>query len=148
LQRQPRFKRLRVLAQDNGAYRKQGQVWLRAITWALFARQHPVPRWRCSPRPAWHWPIRLKVAQNAYGALDALMAGISGLSRPPAWVFFVWDLPLDQGLQAGAPTVVLIGCRTRATWVPSAQRRSHGLRRLRSKASAAALVTQSVAGGM
>jgi len=105
----PLLKRLRVLAQDNAAYRKQGQVWLEGdhLCRALLARGHrPVTAvfsetfWRQAPHD-----LR-DAADHIVTVPDALMAGISGLESP-AGVGFVWELPKATALQSGAPAVVL-----------------------------------------
>jgi TrmH family RNA methyltransferase len=105
----PRLKRLRLLAQDSTAYRKQGQVWLEGdhLCRALLARGH---------RPATavftdsFWPQAPHDLQDAADHIvtvpDALMAGISGLESP-AGVGFVWDLPVANALLAGQGAVVL-----------------------------------------
>lgn len=105
----PLLKRLRVLAQDSTAYRKQGQVWLEGdhLCRALLARGH---------RPATavftesYWPQAPQELRGATDRIftvpDTLMAGISGLESP-AGVGFVWDLPAAPGVQAGQGAVVL-----------------------------------------
>lgn len=105
----PLLKRLRLLAQDSTAYRKQGQVWLEGdhLCRALLARGH---------RPATavftesYWPqapqALREATQHIVTVPDALMASISGLESP-AGVGFVWDLPVTPGLQAGQGAVVL-----------------------------------------
>ncbi len=105
----PLLKRLRLLAQDSTAYRKQGQVWLEGdhLCRALLARGH---------RPATvvftesFWPQAPHDLRDAADHIvtvpDALMAGISGLESP-AGVGFVWDLPVATGLLAGQAAVVL-----------------------------------------
>jgi TrmH family RNA methyltransferase len=105
----PLLKRLRVLAQDSTAYRKQGQVWLEGdhLCRALLARGH---------RPATavfsdsFWPqaphdLR-DAADHIFTVPDGLMAGISGLESP-AGVGFVWDLPVAAALRPGQAAVVL-----------------------------------------
>jgi RNA methyltransferase, TrmH family len=105
----PLLKRLRLLAQDNAAYRKQGQVWLEGdhLCRALLARQH-LPAIALFAESAWASadPAWKRVAPKIHTVPDALMAGISGLESP-AGMGFVWDLPQDQGLKPGVPTVVL-----------------------------------------
>ncbi len=105
----PLLKRLRLLAQDSTAYRKQGQVWLEGdhLCRALLARGH---------RPATavftdsFWPQAPHDLRDAADHIvtvpDALMAGISGLESP-AGVGFVWDLPVATSLRAGQGAVVL-----------------------------------------
>lgn len=105
----PLLKRLRLLAQDNAAYRKQGQVWLEGdhLCRALMARQH-APSIALFAASAWaSADAALKyAAPKIHTVPDALMAGISGLESP-AGMGFVWDLPVDQVLRPGVPTVVL-----------------------------------------
>ena len=105
----PLLKRLRLLAQDNAAYRKQGQVWLEGdhLCRALMARQH-APSIALFAASAWaSADAALKyAAPKIHTVPDALMAGISGLESP-AGMGFVWDLPVDQVLKPGVPTVVL-----------------------------------------
>lgn len=102
-------KDLRRLAQDNGAYRKQGRVWVEGdhLCRAALAR---------GLKPALavfsesFWPLEL--ADQALAAIksivieDGLMASISGLESP-APLAFVLDLPVAPALDAHAPTVVL-----------------------------------------
>lgn len=105
----PLLKRLRLLAQDSTAYRKQGQVWLEGdhLCRALLAR---------GLRPAvavftdrfWDQAggeLR-QAAEKTHTVSDALMAGISGLESH-AGVGFLWDLPQVSAPQPGLPTVVL-----------------------------------------
>ena len=105
----PLLKRLRLLVQDNAAYRKQGQVWLEGdhLCRALMARQH-APSIALFAASAWaSADAALKyAAPKIHTVPDALMAGISGLESP-AGMGFVWDLPVDQVLKPGVPTVVL-----------------------------------------
>lgn len=105
----PLLKRLRLLAQDGTAYRKQGQVWLEGdhLCRALLARgQRPATAvfsesfWAQAPHD-----LR-DAADHVVIVPDALMAGISGLESP-AGVGFVWVLPDTSKVQSGVPTVVL-----------------------------------------
>ncbi|MCV0438843.1 MAG: RNA methyltransferase [Hydrogenophaga sp.] len=105
----PLLKRLRLLAYDSTAYRKQGQVWLEGdhLCRALLARGHrPVTAVFSES----FWPIAphdlRDAADHVVTVSAALMAGISGLESP-AGVGFVWDLPGAVAMQAGTPTVVL-----------------------------------------
>ena len=105
----PLLKRIRILAQDSTAYRKQGQIWLEGdhLCRALLARKK---------RPATavftdsYWteaPHDLRdAADRIITVPDALMAGLSGLESPSG-VGFVWDLPVEDIPMAGKPTVVL-----------------------------------------
>lgn len=105
----PLLKRLRVLAQDNAAYRKQGQVWLEGdhLCRALLARGN---RPTTAVFSETFWPLAPHDLRDAADHIvtvpDALMAGISGLESP-AGVGFVWDLPRAAALQGGAAAVVL-----------------------------------------
>lgn len=105
----PLLKRLRLLAQDSNAYRKQGQVWLEGdhLCRALLARGHR-PLTAVFTERGW---------ASASGALreaapqrvivpQALMAGISGLESP-AGMGFVWALPAGVALRPGISAVVL-----------------------------------------
>jgi len=105
----PLLKRLRVLAQDNTAYRKAGQIWVEGdhLCQALLARGgRPLQavftdagweRASTTLRQACDHPVLLS---------PPLMAGISGLESP-ADMGFVVALPEAGPLTADAPTVVL-----------------------------------------
>ena len=105
----PLLKRLRLLAQDSTAYRKQGQVWLEGdhLCRALLARGRRPSTAVFTER---FWPQAPHDLRDAADHIvtvpDALMAGISGLESPSG-VGFVWDLPVTAGLQAGLAAVVL-----------------------------------------
>ncbi|MDO9252669.1 MAG: RNA methyltransferase [Hydrogenophaga sp.] len=105
----PLLKRVRLLAQDSTAYRKQGQVWLEGdhLCRALLARGHR-PATAVFSETFWpQAPHDLRdAADHIVTVPDALMAGISGLESP-AGVGFVWDLPKAAALQVGAAAVVL-----------------------------------------
>ena len=105
----PLLKRLRLLAQDSTAYRKQGQVWLEGdhLCRALLARGRR-PATAVFTESFWpQAPHDLRdAADHIVTVPDALMAGISGLESP-AGVGFVWDLPVATALKPGAGTVVL-----------------------------------------
>ena len=105
----PLLKRLRLLAQDSTAYRKQGQIWLEGdhLCRALLARQRR-PATAVFSESFWpQAPHDLRdAADHIVTVPDALMAGISGLESP-AGVGFVCDLPEVAGLQAGSAAVVL-----------------------------------------
>lgn len=105
----PLLKRLRLLAQDSTAYRKQGQIWLEGdhLCRALLARRRR-PATAVFTESFWpQAPHDLRdAADHIVTVPDALMAGISGLESP-AGVGFVWDLPEVVGLQAGGAAVVL-----------------------------------------
>ncbi|MGJ7496114.1 TrmH family RNA methyltransferase [Variovorax sp. RT4R15] len=105
----PLLKDLRKLAQDPGAYRRLGRLWLEGdhLCRAALAR---------GVRPAIavfsesFWPAApLEMAQAADKKIviaDALLAAVSGLESP-APMGFVLDLPGRPDLLPDAPTVVL-----------------------------------------
>lgn len=105
----PLLKELRKLAQDPGAYRKLGKVWLEGDHLCRAARQRGV-------RPAIavftesFWPQAqfewTDAADRTLIVADALLAGVSGLESP-APMGFVMHLPMRPELVADAPTVVL-----------------------------------------
>lgn len=105
----PLLKDLRKLAQDPGAYRKLGRVWLegdhlcraalvRGVRPALavFAESF----W---PQAQFEWA---DAAEKTVVVADALLAAASGLESP-APMGFVLHLPMRPDLQPDAPTVVL-----------------------------------------
>ncbi|GAB3187994.1 TrmH family RNA methyltransferase [Hydrogenophaga aquatica] len=105
----PMVKRLRQLAQDPAAYRKQGQVWLEGdhLCRALLARGGVPAMLVCAPDQlvavrAWGLPNGVRTVLLT----TELMRHISGLESP-ASVAFVLDLPADRHLRPDAPTVVL-----------------------------------------
>lgn len=105
----PLLKRLRLLAQDSTAYRKQGQVWLEGdhLCRALLARGHrPVTAVFTESYWPQAEPSLREAADHVVTVPDALMAGISGLESPSG-VGFVWNLPSADGVRAGQGTVVL-----------------------------------------
>jgi RNA methyltransferase, TrmH family len=105
----PLLRRLRVLAQDSTAYRKQGQVWLEGehLCRALMARGHRPVTAVFTER---FWPQAPHDLRDAADHIvtvpDGLMAGISGLESP-AGVGFVWELPGATGARPGRSAVVL-----------------------------------------
>lgn len=105
----PLLKRLRLLAHDSTAYRKQGQVWLEGdhLCRALLSRhRHPA----MAVFTESFWPLAdhdlRHAAPKNHVVPDALMAGISGLESPSG-VGFLWDLPEAGGVLAGQSAVVL-----------------------------------------
>jgi TrmH family RNA methyltransferase len=105
----PLLKRLRLLAQDSTAYRKQGQVWLEGdhLCRALLARGHQPALALFTER---YWPVAphelRNVAPRQHLVSDTLMAGISALESP-AGVGFVWDVPAERTVLRGQAAVVL-----------------------------------------
>ena len=105
----PLLKRLRLLAHDTTAYRKQGQVWLEGdhLCRALLARGQR-PELAVFTEAFWlQAPHDLRDAADKIVTIPAaLMAGISALESP-AGVGFVWNLPANAGLLPGESAVVL-----------------------------------------
>lgn len=105
----PLFKRLRQLAHDTTAYRKQGQVWLEGehLCWALLSRRQ-IPLTAVFTESEWHKAdARLRqAAPQVILVPDALMAGISTLESP-AGMGFVWPLPATETALPGVSAVVL-----------------------------------------
>lgn len=105
----PLLKDLRKLAQDPGAYRKLGRVWLEGdhLCRAALARgvQPAIAVFSESFWPAapTEWT---RAAARTIVVADALLAGVSGLESP-APMGFVLDLPARPALQPDLPTVVL-----------------------------------------
>jgi TrmH family RNA methyltransferase len=105
----PLLKDLRKLAQDPGAYRKLGRIWLEGDHLCRAARVRGV-------RPALavfaesFWPVAqfewADVAEKTVVVSDALLAAVSGLESP-APMGFVLHLPMRPDLLPDAPTVVL-----------------------------------------
>lgn len=105
----PLLKRLRVLAQDSTAYRKQGEVWLEGdhLCRALLERGLRPAQAVFTERYWREAPLDLKqAADRNHTVPDALMAGISGLESP-AGVGFVWSLPPASAPRPGVASVVL-----------------------------------------
>ncbi|MFT3779794.1 MAG: RNA methyltransferase [Ottowia sp.] len=105
----PLVKDLKRLAQDGGAYRKQGRVWVEGDHLCRAALARGV-RPQLAVFSESFWPSAL--AGQALAAIktvvldEALMAHVSGLESP-APVAFVIDLPAAPALLPDAPTVVL-----------------------------------------
>lgn len=105
----PLIKALRRLAQDNTAYRKQGQVWLEGdhlCRAALERGQQPaiaVFSESFLASSSVDWP---QIAIKKIVIPDRLFVEISGLESP-ASMGFVVDLPALPTLQPGVATVVL-----------------------------------------
>ena len=105
----PLIKRLRLLAQDNGAYRKAGQVWLEGdhLCRALLARGH---RPSCAVFSEPYWSAAAdglrEACEQRIVVPEAIMAAISGLESP-AGCGFVWELPSAVSPRPGESAVVL-----------------------------------------
>ncbi|MDB5731006.1 MAG: rRNA methyltransferase [Variovorax sp.] len=105
----PLLKTLRRLAQDPGAYRRLGRVWLEGDHLCRAARERGV-RPAMALFSASYWPMaRLEWAQCAIKTIvvdDALLAGVSGLESPSP-MGFVLDVPESPAIAPDAATVVL-----------------------------------------
>ncbi len=106
----PLLVRLRKLAQDATAYRKQGQVWLEGdhLCSALVQRGGSAAQAVVSDSGWQDRRLRQLASHAARVAVvpDALFAGISGLESPAA-IGFALDLPAAPALLPSVPTVVL-----------------------------------------
>ena len=105
----PLVKDLKRLAQDGGAYRRQGRVWVEGDHLCRAALARGVrPQLAVFSESIWP-PARVEFAQAAIKNVvigDALMTHVSGLESP-APMAFVIDLPAAPALLPDAPTVVL-----------------------------------------
>ena len=105
----PLVKDLKRLAQDGGAYRRQGRVWVEGDHLCRAALARGVrPQLAVFSESFWP-PARVEFAQTAIKNVvigDALMTHVSGLESP-APMAFVIDLPAAPALLPDAPTVVL-----------------------------------------
>lgn len=103
------LKDLRRLAQDSGAHRKQGRVWVEGehLCAAALARGWQ-PALGVFAASAWPQApaVMSQAARRNVVIDDALMAGISDLPSPSP-LAFVLDLPVAPALLPDAPTVVL-----------------------------------------
>ncbi|MBD3892757.1 RNA methyltransferase [Hydrogenophaga sp.] len=105
----PVFKRLRLLAQDNTAYRDAGQVWIEGdhLCRALLAHGQR-PALAVFSQSYWpQAPVELRqAAQQNLLLSDALLTAISGLESAAA-LGFVCKLPQADRLLPGRPAVLL-----------------------------------------
>ena len=105
----PLLKDLRRLAQDPGAYRKLGRVWLEGDHLCRAARERGVrPAVAVFTESFWQ-AAQLEWAGYAHKTVvlpEALLHGISGLESP-APMGFVIDTPAQPDVMPTAPTVVL-----------------------------------------
>ncbi|MBE7941269.1 MULTISPECIES: RNA methyltransferase [Ramlibacter] len=105
----PLVKDLRRLAQDAGAYRKQGRVWLEGDHLCRAALQRGVlPQLAVFADSLWgteghNWPLG---GTRVVTVPDELFRSLSGLESP-ARMGFVLALPQPPAVAAQAPTVVL-----------------------------------------
>ena len=106
----PQWQRLRKLALDPHAYRKQGEVWIEGEhLCAAFLARGGVPRCAVIDDAAWEQPRLRALASRAETAIvvaPALMAGLSTLESP-APIGFAIGWPGAGEIVAGRPSVVL-----------------------------------------
>ncbi len=102
------LKELRRLAQDNTAYRKQGQVWLEGDHLCRAALERGLaPAMAVFSESAWQkGPQWAPPSAKTVVMADALFATVSGLESP-APMGFVMELPAPAGVAANVPTVIL-----------------------------------------
>ena len=106
----PQWQRLRKLAQEPGAYRQQGEVWVEGehLCREVVQRGRPVPL-ALIGETAWEQPALRGLARSADKVLlltEALMAGLSTMdSAPPLAFVLPWDGPGTA--QRGVGSVVL-----------------------------------------
>lgn len=106
----PLLVRLRKLAQDNNAYRQQGQVWLEGdhLLRACLARGGVLAQAVVS-ESAWaepRWQALAAQAQRVVRVPDALFKGVSGLESPAPLGALV-NLPAPAPIQPLVDTLVL-----------------------------------------
>ena len=106
----PLLVRLRKLAQDNGAYRQQGQVWLEGdhLVRACLARGGVLSQVVVS-ESGWadpRWRALAAQAQRVVRVPDALFKGVSGLESPAPLGALV-DLPAPAPIAPAVDTLVL-----------------------------------------
>lgn len=105
----PLIKSFKRLAQEAGAYRKQGRVWIEGDHLCRAALERGVaPSMAVFTESFWSssGPYRLPAPGKNIVVTDALMAHVSGLESP-APMAFVLELPATPDLRAAAPTLVL-----------------------------------------
>lgn len=106
----PLVQRVRKLAQDPGAYRKLGEVWLEGehLCEAAVQRAQPVAQ-AVVTEAAWSQPGLRQLAQHARRVAvvpENLFKAVSGLESPASIGFLLaWDS--QAGVKPGVPTVVL-----------------------------------------
>ena len=104
------IQRVRKLAQDPGAYRKLGEVWLEGehLCDAAVSRGRPVAL-AVIAEAAWAQPALSRLAQHARRVAvvtDSLFKAVSGLESPASVGFLMaWESPPSP--MPGVPTVVL-----------------------------------------
>lgn len=106
----PQWQRLRRLAQDPSAYRRQGEVWIEGEhLCAAFVARGGVPSAAVIDAAAWEQPRWRTLASRARTVLvvpPSLMSGLSTLGSPvPIGYAIAW--PGAGEIGAGRPSVVL-----------------------------------------
>jgi len=105
----PLLKSLRRLAQDPGAYRKQGKIWLEGDHLCQAARERGVrPAMALFSESSWSFASVewAQVAVKTIVVADALLASVSGLESP-ASMGFVLDVPEPLPILPRMATVIL-----------------------------------------
>ena len=105
----PGLKALRRLAQDNQAYRKQGEVWLEGehLVDAVARKGVPVRSLVCAESMWSQMPSEwLALGQRQWVMPDALFASISGLESP-ARLGVTLEWPRPSATWGQTPTVIL-----------------------------------------
>ena len=106
----PLVLRLRRLAAETIAYRRQGQVWLEGEHLCAALRSRGLPAAQAvATEEAWKQPALRELASWAAQVTtmpSALFKSISGLESP-AGMGFLFDLPQAETLLSGVDTVVL-----------------------------------------
>lgn len=105
----PLIKDFKRLAQDSGAYRKQGRVWIEGDHLCRAALERGVsPAVAVFTESGWPaaGPYRLQSPGRNIVIDQALMAHLSGLESPASMAYVV-DLPAKPVLQPDVPTIVL-----------------------------------------
>ncbi len=106
----PQWQRLRKLALDPSAYRKQGEVWIEGEhLCAAYLARGGVPGCAVIDDATWEQPGLRALASRAESVIvvaPALMAGLSALESP-APIGFAIGWPGAGAIAAGQPSVVL-----------------------------------------
>lgn len=105
----PLLVRLRKLARDPAAYRKQGEVWIEGdhLCRACADRGQAVAQ-AVITESAWQQPALRQLAEQALRVVivkDELFAGLSALESPPS-IGFVLPWQVEAQMKPGVPTVV------------------------------------------
>lgn len=103
------IKEFKRLAQDSGAYRRQGRVWIEGDHLCRAALERGIsPAMAVFTESGWSSgnPYRLQSPGKNIVIDQALMTHLSGLESPASMAYIV-DLPAKPHLQPDVPTVVL-----------------------------------------